>query len=192
MGEADRRKLNLVLMGRAMLSKSLIQFSVDGWSFVPSLLFIWDKTMVEVMKIMVTSFKRSHATTATLTCPQTCSSPPLTHASTGDSWTLTGKPGSVSCGLPAPFSWLPVHTRFCLCSLRVCFPALCQCWQLHGGVNGDLLQEGLCHTKSAAPTAPIPVAVNFWLTPPQEMLSNTERWTQVGRCPICYWRSVEK
>ena len=29
----------LVLMGGAMLSKSLIQFSVDGWSCVPSLLF---------------------------------------------------------------------------------------------------------------------------------------------------------
>ena len=32
-------KLGLVLMGRAMLSKSLIQFSVDGWGCVPSLLF---------------------------------------------------------------------------------------------------------------------------------------------------------
>ena len=31
--------LGLVLMGRAMLSKSLIQFSVDWWSCVPSLLF---------------------------------------------------------------------------------------------------------------------------------------------------------
>ena len=29
----------LVLMGRAMLSKFLIQFSVDGWGCVPSLLF---------------------------------------------------------------------------------------------------------------------------------------------------------
>ena len=28
-----------LLMGRAMLSKSLIQFSVDGWGYVPSLLF---------------------------------------------------------------------------------------------------------------------------------------------------------
>ena len=34
-----RRNLGLVLMGRAMLSKSLIQFSVDGWSYVLSLLF---------------------------------------------------------------------------------------------------------------------------------------------------------
>ena len=30
-----RGKLGLVLMGGAMLSKSLIQFSVDGWGYVP-------------------------------------------------------------------------------------------------------------------------------------------------------------
>ena len=47
-------------MGRALLSKTLIQFSVDGWGCVPSLLFTWGQTMVEVIKIMVTSFKRSH------------------------------------------------------------------------------------------------------------------------------------
>ena len=52
-----------------MFSKSLIQFSVDGWSCVPSLLFTWGQIMVEVMKIMVTFFKRSHACTATLTAP---------------------------------------------------------------------------------------------------------------------------
>ena len=34
-------------MGGAMLSKSLIQFSVDGWSCVLSLLFTWGQTMVE-------------------------------------------------------------------------------------------------------------------------------------------------
>ena len=31
----------------AMLSKSLIQFSADGWSYVPSLLFTWGQTMAE-------------------------------------------------------------------------------------------------------------------------------------------------
>ena len=31
--------LGLGLMGRAMLNKSLIQFSVDGWGYVPSLEF---------------------------------------------------------------------------------------------------------------------------------------------------------
>ena len=34
-----------------MLSKFLIQFSVDGWSCVLSLLFTWGQTMVEVTKI---------------------------------------------------------------------------------------------------------------------------------------------
>ena len=38
MGETEG-KLGLVLMGGAMLSKSLIQFSVDGRGSVPSLLF---------------------------------------------------------------------------------------------------------------------------------------------------------
>ena len=34
-------KLGLVLMGSTMISKSLIQFSVDGPGCVPSLLFDW-------------------------------------------------------------------------------------------------------------------------------------------------------
>ena len=34
-------RLDLVLMGRAMLSKSLIQFYVYGWGYIPSLLFTW-------------------------------------------------------------------------------------------------------------------------------------------------------
>ena len=40
MGETDRSgKLGLVPMGGAMLSKSLIQYPVDGWGCAPSLLF---------------------------------------------------------------------------------------------------------------------------------------------------------
>ena len=52
-------------------------------------------------------------------CPQPCSRPPLTHTSAGDSWTLTGRSGSVSCGVTAPFSWVLVCVRFCLCPRRV-------------------------------------------------------------------------
>ena len=64
--------------------------------------------MVEVMTIMVTSFKRSHACTATLSAPtlQQATIDPRLH---GDLWTLTGKSGSVSCGVTAPFSWVLVH-----------------------------------------------------------------------------------
>ena len=32
-------KLGLILMGWAIISKSLIQFSVDGWGYVSSLFF---------------------------------------------------------------------------------------------------------------------------------------------------------
>ena len=66
-------KLGFVLMDRAMLSKSLIQFSVNGWSCAPFLLFTWGQTMVEAVKIMATSFKRSDACTAALNDPNPAS-----------------------------------------------------------------------------------------------------------------------
>ena len=106
-----------------MFSKSLIQFSIVGGSCVPSLIFTWGQTMVEVMKIMVTSFKRSH--TLLHSVPPTLQQATPTHTSAGDSWTLMGKSGSVSCRVTAPFSWILVHRRFCVCPSRV-----------------------LCHTKS--------------------------------------------
>ena len=53
--------------GGAMLSKSLIQFSVDGWGWVPSLLF--DLRPNYGGGSEGTSFKRSHAGTATLSAP---------------------------------------------------------------------------------------------------------------------------
>ena len=92
-------------------------------------------------------------------CPQPCSRPPLTHASTGDSWTLPGKSGSVSSGVTAAFSWVLVHTRFSLCPPRLYFPVLCKFWQLCGGVNGDLLQEGLCHTQVYCTPSPHPCGI---------------------------------
>ena len=89
-------------------------------------------------------------------CPQPCSWPPPIHTSAGDCCTLTGKSGSVSCGVTAPFSWVLVHTKFCLCPPRVYFPDLCKFWQLYGEVNGNLLQEGLCHTQVCCTQRPYP------------------------------------
>ena len=41
-----RGTLDLVLMGRAMLIKSLIQFSIDGWSCVPPCIYlVLEKTL---------------------------------------------------------------------------------------------------------------------------------------------------
>ena len=81
-------------------------------------------------------------------CPQPCSRPPLTHVSTGDSWTFMGKSESVSSRITAPFSWVLVKTQDFVCGLQESVsPVLCKFWQLHGGVNGDLFQEGLFHTQ---------------------------------------------
>ena len=48
-----RQKLGLVLMGGAMLSKSLIQFAVDRLGCVSSLLFTWGQTMLEVIPVVM-------------------------------------------------------------------------------------------------------------------------------------------
>ena len=101
------------------------------------------------MKIMLTSFKRSHAHTATLSAPSCAAGhcqpmpPPETP---GHSRASLGQ-SLVGSLLLSPGLCVLVHTKFCLCPPRVCFPVLCKFWRLYGGVNGDLLQEGLCHTQ---------------------------------------------
>ena len=62
-------EIGLYLIDRALLSKSLVQFSVDGWGCVPSLLFTWGQTMVEVVKIIATSFRRACAGIVALSVP---------------------------------------------------------------------------------------------------------------------------
>ena len=107
--------LGLVLMSGAMLSKSLIQFSVDGQDCVPSFLFG-----------LRSNYGRGHGGNGDflpkdlgLHCcvqwPWPCSRPLSTHAFARDSWTLARKSGSVSCGDTAPLSWVLMSTRFCLC-----------------------------------------------------------------------------
>ena len=88
-----------------------------GRAVSPPCCSIWGQTTVEVLKTMVTSFKRSMHTLLH-SVPWPFSRLPLTHASTGDSWTLTGKFGPVSWGITAPLSWVLVHKRFCVCPPR--------------------------------------------------------------------------
>ena len=104
------------------------------------------------MKIMVTSFKISHECTATLSAPN----PAAGHHRPTLLLETPVKSVTVSCGVTAPFSWVLVHTRSCLCPPRVYFPVLCKFWQLYGGVSGDLLQKGLCHTQVCCTQRPCP------------------------------------
>ena len=50
-----------------------------------------------------------------LLVPPSRSKPLLIHTSIGNPPTLAGRFGSVSCGVTAPFPWVLVHARFCLC-----------------------------------------------------------------------------
>ena len=57
--------------------------------------------------------------------------------------------------LLSPEFW---STQGSVCALpRVLFPQSClKLWQLYGGVNGDLPQEGLCHTQVCCTQSPCP------------------------------------
>ena len=110
--------------------------------------------MVEVMKIVVTSFRRSHASTATLSAPNPAAghqrpTPPL--ETSGHSWASLGQ-SPVGSLLLSPGSWCAQGS---VCALQESVsPVLCKFWQLCGGVNGHLLQEGFCHTQVCCTQSP--------------------------------------
>ena len=117
-----------------MLSKCLIQFSVDGWSCVPSLLFTWGQTMVEV-EDNGDLLQKDQSMYCYSQCSQPCSRSPLTHASAGDSWTLPVESESVSALgslLLSPASWC---IQGSVCALQESyFPVLCKFWRLSVGL----------------------------------------------------------
>ena len=136
-----------------MLSKPLIQFSVDEWSCVPSLLFKWHQIMVEVMKIMVTSFK-SVACTATLRAPnpaQATTNPRLR-------WRLLDTPRQV---------WVSLwgHCSFLLCpGIQGSVCALQEsCVSSGSSMVGMMATSSMradAIPRSAVPRAPAPAAVH--------------------------------
>ena len=143
-------------MGGAVLSKSLIQFSVDGRGCVLSLLFDLRLNYSGGDEDNGDLLHKVPCTHGYTQCPQPCSRPPPTHTSTRDSWTLTGKSGPVSRGVTAPFSWVLVH-KFLLCPPRVYFPLLCKFWRLYGGLMVTFSKRAYAMPRSAAPRAPAPV-----------------------------------
>ena len=108
------------------------------------------------MKIMLTSFKSSHACIAAHSVPQPLAGycrptpPPETP---GPSQAGLGQ-SLVGSLLLSPGSW---YTQGSVCALQESVsPVLCKFWWLYGGVNGDLLQEGLCHTQPCCTQSPCP------------------------------------
>ena len=146
-----------------MFSKSWIQFSVDGWGCVSSLLFTWGQTMGEAMKIMVTSFKRSHACTATLSALSPAAGhhrpmpPPETpgHSQASLGQSLVGPP------ILSPGSW---YTRGSVCAHQDFVSQ--SCVSSHGSVVGLMVTSS--NRGSTALRAPAPAAIHCWPEPPQE------------------------
>ena len=104
--------------------------------------------MVEVMRIMATTFRRPHARTAALSAPSPAAGncqPMPPQETPGHSRATLGQSLAGSL-LPSPGSWCAQGS---VCALQDSVsPVLCKFWRLYGGVNGDLLQEGLCHTRA--------------------------------------------
>ena len=120
--------LGLGLMGRAMLNKSLIQFSVDGQSCVLSLLFDLRPNYGGGNEDNGDLLQKVPCTHCFTRCPRPCSRPLLTQASAGDSWTLMGKSGSVSYGVTV-LSPGSLCTQSFVCALQESVsPVLCKFW----------------------------------------------------------------
>ena len=112
--------------------------------------------MVEVMRVMVTSFKMSHVHTAILSAPNPAAGhhrPTPPRETPGHSWASLGQ--FLVGSLPlSPGSWC---TQGSVCALQVSVsPVLCKFWWLYVGVNSNLLQEGLYRTQVCCTQSPCP------------------------------------
>ena len=151
-------KLGLVLMGGAMLNKSLISFLLKGGAVFLPYYLTWGQTMVEVMKI--TSFKRPQAHTATLSATHPAAGhhqptpPPETP---GPSWESLGQ-SLVGSLLLSPGSWC---TQGCVCAFQESVSlVLCKFRWLYGGLMATFSRRAYAIPRSTAPRAPAPTAVH--------------------------------
>ena len=163
-----------------MFSKPLIQFSVDCWGCVSSLLFDLRPNYGGANEDNGNLLQKVPCMNCHTQCPRPYSRPPLIHTSTGDSWTLMGKSGSVSLVgslLLSPGYWCAQGS---VCALQESVsPVLYKFWGLYGGVNGAFLQEGLCHTQVCCIQSPCPCRADPYL---HRRHSNTQRQVWLSLC----------
>ena len=148
-----------------------------GGAVFPYCYLTWGQTMVEIMRIMETSFKRSHDALLH-SVPPALQQPPPTRLCRR----LLGRSGSVSCGVTAPFSWTLGHTRSSLCPPRVCFPVLCKFWW---GLMATSSKRAYTIPRSTAPRAPATAAVHCWPVPLQETVKHSSVSVSVGSLGLC-------
>ena len=149
-----------------------------GGAVFPPCYLTWGQTMVEVMEIMVTSFKMSHAHTATLSAPSSATGhrqptpPPETP---GHSRASLDQP-LVGSLLLSPGSWC---TQGFICATKSVSPVLYKFLWLYGSwwwppPRGLMLHPALLHPE------PCPAAVHHSPAPPLEMLRHSPVSVSVG------------
>ena len=127
-----------------------------GRALFPPFCLTWGQTLLKVMKIMVTSFKMSHASTAAFSAPNLIAGhcrpiPPL--ETPGHSRASLGQ-SLVGSQLLSPGS--QCAQAFVSALQASISPVLCKLWWLYGGVNGTFLQESLYHTQVYCTLSPCP------------------------------------
>ena len=164
-----------------MLSKSLIQFSVQGQSYVPSLLFDLRPNYGGGSKdngYLLQKVPSRHCCTQ---CPHCCSRLLPTQASARDSRTLMGKSGSSLLWGHCSFLLGPGAHKVLFVPSKSLFPQ--SCVSSGGSVVGLMVtssKRAYATSRSAAPRAPAPAAVHCRPIPPQKTLKHSSVSVSVG------------
>ena len=139
---------------------------MGGALFLPCSL-AWDQTMVEVMKIMATSFKRSYAHNVALSTPNPASghcrptSPPEIP---GHSQESLGQ-SLVGSLLLSPRFWC---TQVSICPVQEAVsPVLCKFWQLCGGLMATYSKRAYARPRSTTARALRLNRLRQWLIKPK-------------------------
>ena len=174
-------KLGLVLMGGAMLSKSLIQFSVDGWGCVPSLLFYLRQNYGGGNEHNGDLLQKVPCTHCCTQCPQPWQQatvdPPLHRR-------LLDTHGQVWISLlwgHCSFLLGPGVHKVLFVPSKSLFPQ--SCVSSGGSMVGLMVtsfKRAYAIPRSAAPRAPAPEAGHCWPVPSQETLKHCSGSVFVG------------
>ena len=110
-------------------------------------------------------------------CPQPCSRPLPPPETPGHSRASLDQ-SLVGSLLLSPGSWC---TQGFVCALQESVsPVLCKFWWLYGGVNGNLVQEGLCHTQVYCTQSPCPCSSPLLTCTLQKILKHISGSVSVG------------
>ena len=158
-----------------MLSKSLIQFSVEGQGCVPFLLFDLRPNYGGGDEDDGDLFQKVPCTHCCTQCPRPCSRTLQTHTSTRASWTLRGMCGSVSCGGHCSFLLGPGVYKVLFVPSKSLFP---QSSVSSGGSMVGLMatsfKRAYAIPRSAAPRAPAPAVGHCRPMPLLETLRHSQ------------------